>query len=161
MKVQRMDRSTRLMLMLEMVGWVMTGLVVWAVLLPIHKSMRIWAFEGWNIVFMIVMLTASRYLFLLPHTFLAKQQILKFVVFIAFFPMWFLLVQGLNSFMTHIEEHTWASITGHLPTNQRLAMEKYLWAEMIFFGAGSIIAIPFLGARLLLSIWRTHNEGRA
>jgi hypothetical protein len=161
MKVQQTARSTRLMFMLELVGWVMTGLVVWAVLFPIHKSMRIWVFEGWNIVFMVVLLTAARYLFLLPHTFLAKRQILKFALFIAFFPLFFLLIQGLNGFMTHIEEQTWASITGHLPTDRRNAMEKYLWKEMIFFGAGSIIVIPVLGARLLLSIWRTHNEGRA
>lgn len=161
MKAKRMERSTSLMIMLEVLGWVMTGLVIWAVLFPIHKSMRIWVFEGWNIVFMVVMLTAARYLFLLPYTFLAKRQIVKFILFVAFFPVFFLLVQGLNGFMTHIEEQTWESITGHLPTDQRMAMENYLWAEMIFFGAGSIIVIPLFGARLLLSIWRTHNEGRA
>ncbi|MDX2134050.1 MAG: hypothetical protein SFV52_04670 [Saprospiraceae bacterium] len=156
-----MNRKTQLLLLVELIGWIATGLIIAAVLYPIHKSMRVWPFESWNILYIVVLVTLSRYLFLLPHTFLASRQVLKFIIIILLIPATFALVQGLNGFMTYVEEQTWSAITGHLPPVERRAMEEYLWNEMIFFAAGSIISAPVLAGRLLISIWRTHNEDRA
>ena len=61
--------------------------------------------------------------------------------------------------MVFIEEKTWEPLTGHLPLDDKKSIEHYMWTEMLFFGAGSIIAAPVFAIRMMLSIWRTHNRG--
>lgn len=154
-----MDHRQSLTLQLEIMWWIATGIVAWAILYPIHKAMNVWPFEWWNVAFVVVLITLARYIFLLKHTFLAKKQVLKVVLLLLMFPLTFTMVSGLNAFMVYIEEHTWAPLTGHLPPADKKAIEEYIWAQMLFFGAGSIIAAPVFAGRLMLSIWRTHNRG--
>lgn len=154
-----MDKRQRLLLVLEILWWVVTAIVVLAVLHPIQKAMHVWPFQTWNIVFVITLVTLTRYIFLLPHTFLAKRQEVKVGLIIAVFPFLFYLIGGLNGFMTYIEENTFEQLTGHLPAADKKSIEKYLWNEMLFFGAGSIIAAPVLAGRLFVSIWRLRNRG--
>lgn len=151
----------RLAVLLELTGWMLTLLVIVGVLYPIRVALPDWPFQTWNIIFIVVLITLGRYIFLLKHTFLAKMQYLKFVLIILMVPGIFMLISGLNGFMVWIEEHTWEPLTGHLPLEQQQKIEAYAWNQMIFFGAGSIIAaLAFIG-RLFMSIWLTHNRGRA
>lgn len=154
-----MDKRQSLVLLLELLWWVITAIVVWAVLQPIRKAMHVWPFMGWNIAFIVVLITLARYTFLLKHTFLAKRQALKVACILLMVPLTFALINGLHGFLNYIEEKTWDTLTGHLPPLDKKAIENYIWGQMLFFGAGSIIAAPVMAARLLLSVWRTHNRG--
>lgn len=154
-----MDKKQRLTLWLELIWWVVTAVVVLAVLYPIHKAMYVWPYEAWNIAFMVVLITLARYLFLLPHTFLAKQQEVKVALLILMFPLTFIMVDALNGFMVYIEENTWDPLTGHLPLAEKNSIEQYIWTQMLFFGMGSCLTPPAFAARLMLSIWRTRNRG--
>jgi hypothetical protein len=156
-----MNKRQSLTLWLEVIWWIVTTLVVLAVLYPIRKAMNVWPFEAWNIVFIVVLITLSRYIFLIPHTFLAKRQILKIALLLLMFPATFMLISGLNQFLSYIEEQTWEPLTGHLPPADRKSMENYIWGEMIFFGIGSVICAPLFAIRLFISIWRTRNRGTA
>ena len=156
-----MDKRASLILQLEIAWWVITAIAVWAVLYPVQKAMYIWPFRQWNIVFVVGLLTLTRYIFLLKHTFLAKKQALKVALILLMFPLTFTFVNGLNAFMTFIEENTWDPLTSHLPPLDKKAIENYIWGQMLFFGAGSIIAAPVFAGRLMLSVWRTHNRGTA
>lgn len=154
-----MDKKQSLTLWLELIWWVLTAVVVAAVLYPIHKAMNVWPFESLNIVFVVLLLTLARYIFLLKHTFLAKQQEVKVALLLLMIPLTFVMVNELSSFMLYIEEHTWDPLTGHLPAADKRAIEEYIWAEMLFFGVGSSLAPPIFAARLMMSIWRTRNRG--
>lgn len=154
-----MDKRQSLTLLLEIVWWIATAFIVWAILYPIHKAMYVWPFELWNVIFVVVLITLARYIFLLKHTFLAKQQVIKVALLLLMFPLTFTLVNELNAFMVFIEEKTWDPLTGHLPPADKKAIEDYIWTQMLFFGAGSIIAAPVFAGRLMMSIWRTHNRG--
>lgn len=143
----------------EALWWVVTIVVIWAIHYPLWHAMQVWPFQSANVVFIVALITLTRYTFLLPYTYLAKQQFLKAAVMVLLVPLTFYLVANLNAFLVFIEEKTWAPITGHLPEGERQQIEAYGWNEMIFFGAGSIIAAPVLAGRLLMSIWRTHNRG--
>lgn len=154
-----MQKQGSLVLLLELIWWLVTAIVVFAVLYPVSKAMHVWPFRGWNILFVVVLLTLTRYIFLLKHTFLAKQQVLKVVFMLLMFPLTFILILGLNRFMVFIEEYTWDPLTGHLPSGDKKSIESYLWAQMIFFGAGSIISAPVFAVRLFMSVWRTRNRG--
>lgn len=154
-----MRNKTLLLLFVELLWWLITAVVVWAVLSPIYKAMYVWPFRNLNIAYIVVLITLARYTFLLKHTFLAKQQILKIVLMLAMFPLTFMLVDKLNGFMTFVDDHSWDMITGHLPGMQKPETEHYLWNEMLFFGVGSIIAAPVFAVRMMISIWRTRNLG--
>ncbi len=154
-----MEKRQSLTLLLEATWWVATAVVVVATQYPIYKAMYVWPYGQWNIIFIVVLLTLARYVFLLKHTFLARRQILKVVLLLLMFPLTFAMVTGLNSFMTFIEEKTWEPLTGHLSGDYKKAIEQYIWSEMLFFGAGSIIVGPVFAGRLMLSIWRTRNRG--
>jgi|JI6StandDraft_1071083.scaffolds.fasta_scaffold358003_2 hypothetical protein len=154
-----MQKDTVVRLMLELTWWVITALVVWALLTPIDKAMFVWPFRTWNIIFIITVVTLGRYIFLLEHTFLAQRQILKIVLLLLMFPATFMFINGVSDFMGFIEEKTWEPLTGHLPAVEKLRIEKYIWNEMLFFGVGSILTAPIFAIRMMLSIWRTKNRG--
>lgn len=154
-----MEKRQSLSLLLEITWWFFTAIVVFATQYPIHKAMYVWPYGQWNIIFVVTLLTLARYIFLLRHTFLAKRQVLKVVLLLLMFPLTFSLINGLHSFLTFIEEKTWDPLTGHLPAGYKKSIEQYIWSEMLFFGAGSIIAAPVFAGRLMLSIWRTRNRG--
>jgi hypothetical protein len=154
-----MNKQQSLTLWLELIWWALTALAVWIVLMPIQKAMHVWPFEGWNIAFVVIVITFTRYIFLLKHTFLARQQEVKVVLIILMFPLTFILVDAVNAFMLYVEENTWEPLTGHLPAADQRAIEDYLWTEMLLFGVGSFIAAPVFAARLMLSVWRTRNRG--
>ena len=154
-----MNKRDSLVLQLELVWWAVTAIVVAGILYPIYKAMYHWPYQQWNIIFIVTLITLSRYIFLLQHTFLANRQVLKVALLLSMFPITFALIGGLNGFMTYIEEHTWEPLTGHLPELNRKSMESYITNEMMFFGAGSIIAAPVFAIRLMRSIWTTRNRG--
>ncbi len=154
-----MDKKQTLTLWLEIIWWALTALIVWALLYPIHKAMYVWPFQGWNIAFVVVTITLTRYIFLLKHTFLAWQQEIKVALLLLMFPLTFMMVDALHGFMVYIEENTWEGLTGHLPPSDKRAIEEYMWTEMLFFGVGSFIAPPVFAVRLFLSVWRTRNRG--
>lgn len=154
-----MNKFNTLKITLELVWWVITALIVWAVLQPIQKAMYVWPFEFTNVVFVVVLFTLTRYIFLLKHTFINKQQVLKIVLMMLMFPLTFYLIERVNDFLGFIEEQTWEPLTGHLPAPQQPLIQEYIWGEMLFFGVGSAIAAPAFAIRMMLSIWRTRNRG--
>ncbi len=154
-----MEKRFSLLLALELLWWVITAGIVLIVLYPIHKAMNVWIFERYNIFFVVTLVTLTRYTFLLKHTLIAKRQVFKIVIMRAMFPLVFMLVDNLHNFMVSVENYTWDPLTGHLPPAQKKSIESYLWVEMLFFGAGSIIAAPVLAVRLFMSVWRTRNYG--
>jgi hypothetical protein len=154
-----MTKQQQLTLWLELIWWLLTAFIVWLVLYPIHKAMHVWPFEGWNIAFVILLITLTRYIFLLKHTLIARQQEIKVALLLLMFPLTFMLIDAVNGFMVYIEENTWETLTSHLPTDDKRGIESYIWGEMLFFGIGSFIAAPVFAVRLFMSIWRTRNRG--
>ena len=154
-----MNKSTLLKIALELLWWLITAIVVWVVLQPIHKAMHVWVFEWTNIFFVVVLITLTRYMFLLRHTFIAPHQVLKIALMLLMVPLGFVLIERINEFLGYIEEQTWEPVVGHLPPMQQPAVQEYIWGEMLFFGVGSALATPAFAIRMMLSIWRTRNRG--
>jgi hypothetical protein len=154
-----MDKRVQNLILLEILWWIVTAIIVYAVLYPIYNAIYEWPFKGWNIAYVVCLVTLTRYIFLLKHTFLARRQEVKVVLILLMFPFTFVLIDGLNGFMRFASEVTFEDLTGHLPGRQKLDMDAYLWNEMIFFAVGSIIAAPVFAGRLFMSIWRQRNRG--
>ncbi|MCB0559439.1 MAG: hypothetical protein H6573_21765 [Lewinellaceae bacterium] len=145
--------------LLEILFWAFTVVVAIAVLLPIVNEVEGYPFLFINIVYIVTAITVTRYLFLLPHTFLARLQPLKVILVFLCLPFVFYLVQELNNFQVFIDEKGLDALVGDLPYARRNNMVDYIRSEMLLFGTGSIISSVSFPFRLLVSVWRTRNWG--
>lgn len=147
---------------LELVWWLITGIIVVGVLYPIVSSVGNYEYLVPNIVFIVVFVTAIRHIFFLKHSLIAKNNILKIVLIIACIPVLAYLVQYLNTFQTfldNLDNKTWDAFFGNMEHQKQLKMHKYIRTEMLFFGTGAIISTIIFPIRMVLSIWRQRNRG--
>jgi hypothetical protein len=154
-----MDSKQSLHFRLEIIWWFFTLILVAGVLYPILTKIDNYPFLVINIIFIIVFVTFTRYIFLLKHTFLAKQQILKTGIVLIGIPIIFMLINQINIFQTYIDENGIEGVVGDLAFGKRENIATFIRAEMLFFGVGSVISAIVLPFRLVVSVWRTRNRG--
>ncbi|MCB0586014.1 MAG: hypothetical protein KDD06_11895 [Phaeodactylibacter sp.] len=147
--------------LLEILFWAFTALVAAIVLLPIINEVEGYPFFFINVVYIVTAITVTRYLFLLPHTFLAHRQVLKIALVFLCIPFVFYLIQELNHFQVFIDEEGLDALVGNLPYRRRNNMVDYIRSQMILFATGSIISSVAFPFRLIVSVWRTRNRGTA
>lgn len=146
-------------LSLELFWWLFTAIVAACVLLPIISTLNNYPFLIPNLVFIIIFITFTRYIFLLEHTFLAYRQLLKIAIIFICLGVFFYLVNGINAFQTFLDEEGPDMLVRELTTQKQKGMANYIHSEYLFFGVGSAISTVILPFRLLISIWRVHNRG--
>ena len=156
-----MQQEGKLQFTLEMTFWLVTALVTAGVLYPIYRVAPDYPFWTYNIAFILVFITATRYAFLVKHTWLAFRIPPKLLLMVLCIPGTFLLIEGINYFQTWLDENTFDSFLGHLSLERQETMTRYIRSQMIFFGTAAIIGTVTLFLRMLLSIWRNKNRGTA
>lgn len=154
------DEQKALSLRLEILWWVVTALLVVAILFPIYNHIDDYPFWKSNTLFIIAFVTLTRYIFLLKHTFLAKRQKLKVVLFFVSIPVIFYLINEINYFQTFLDERGVEPIIGNLPLAQRNTLAQFIKTEMLLFGVGSVVAAVLFPFRMLMSVWLLRNRGR-
>lgn len=154
-----MSTDSTLSIRLELFWWVFTAIVAFGILYPILSTTDNYPFLLINIIFIIVFITFTRYLFLLRHTFLAKRQMLKAAVIVICIPLIFYLINGVNYFQTYLDENGLESFLGALPLDRQNSMGGFIRNEMLLFGVGSVLVAMMMPFRMIISIWRTHNRG--
>lgn len=145
---------------LELIWWAFTSLVVIGFLLPIYTNTNTYYYRNLNILFIVTFITLTRYIFLLPITWLSYREVVKVILIFCSPVVVFLLVQEVNSFQTFIDEYGWEIIIGNLSAPTLASLSKYIHAELLFFGVGSVISAFLLPIRLIVSIWRVRNLGK-
>ena len=153
-----MEKKSSLSLKLELIWWVFTAILAAGVLYPIIKKLPNYPFLVINIIFVIVFITFTRYIFLLKHTFLARQQVIKIGMVLVSILIIAYLINGIHNFQTFIDEQGVDALVGDLPNTQKDSMARYIRAELLFFGVGSIVAAVILPIRLIISVWRVRNR---
>ncbi|MEM1122593.1 MAG: hypothetical protein AAGJ18_19270 [Bacteroidota bacterium] len=155
-----MDQQQSLYIKLELLWWVITLLVTAGVLFPIYTKVgSSYPFYGSNILFVVVFITFTRLIFLLKHSFLANWEKIK-VAMIALTPiLLFYIGNEMNYFQTFLDEKGVENFIAQMPIEGQESMRKYITAEMLLFGTGSLIAAIVLPVRLLMSVWRARNRG--
>lgn len=152
-----METKTSLILRLELVWLLFTLLFFGIVATPVYLKLPGFSFYWTNFLFVAVFITASRYIFFLPNTFLAKRQVLKIFFFFFTIPFVFFLVSEVNRFQTFLDEEGIQTLYGVLSPEEETQMTGYVQAEMLLFGVGSVIAMVIFAFRMILSVWRVHN----
>ena len=146
---------------LEIIWWVITTILLVAVIFPVYTNNINFPFLTANIVFVLAFITLIRYIFLLKHTPLRHLQWLKVVLLIGCIPLAVYIIQELHAFERFADEIGVQALFGELPEKSQDKLVEYTKAEMLFFGVGGLIATVIFPFRMLISFWRTHNLGTA
>jgi len=155
-----MEDKKGLYLKLELIWWIFTLILIVGVLYPILTKLSNYPFLMINIIFILVFVTFTRYVFLLKHTFIAKKQVLKIILIILCLPVILYVINGINGFQTFIDEQGISTIVGELPYEQQESMMSYIRSLLVFFGVGAVIATVAFAIRLLISVWQYRNRGK-
>ncbi len=148
-------------LSLELIWWVATAVVVSVVMFPIWKDFSNFPFQITNIVFIISFITFTRYAFLLKHTFISNTLYPKIGFILASLVIIGTLIAQMQGFNIWIDSGSPDNLLKTLSESKRIALLDYIKSEYILFTVGSIVAAVLLAGRLLVSIWRLRNRGRA
>ncbi len=157
----KMTQQSNLAVRLELLWWLFTAIVLGGVLFPILREIPDYPFLLINAVFVIIFITFTRYVFLLKHTFIAQNQILKAIIVLVIVPFIFYLVGEINGFQTYFDEIGLENLMVGKSLQKQQSLNSYIRSEMLFFGVGSVIISIILPFRLIISVWRNRNKGTA
>ena len=146
-------------LRLELLWWAFTVVLTLVLVLPITARIPAYPFLQINILYIVTFITITRHLFLLQHSLIAPYQRIRLALIFLMIPFIFYQIQELNYFQITLDEQGIDFFVSHLPYEDRGSMMKYLYNQMVFFAAGSIIASFLFPFRMMVSIWRFRNRG--
>ena len=152
-----MNEQSRLKLKLELLWWVFTAILTMAVLAPIYINKLSFPFYLSNIVFIVVFVTVTRYVFLLKHTWLVRMKWLKVALILGSVIIIFVLSTHMIDFSNYLKEVGLHEVVSDLPVDKQFPMIRYIQREVIFFGAGGIVAMIVLPFRMLISLRRRQH----
>jgi len=154
------NQQQSLFFKLEILWWLITAILIMGVLYPIYSKVGSnYPFYFANILFIVVFITFTRLIFLLKFSFLADWEKIKIALITITPILLFFLVNELNYFQTFLDEKGVENFLTQMSIPEQETMRRYITAEMLLFGVGSLIAAVVLPIRLLMSIWRVRNRG--
>jgi hypothetical protein len=158
-----MNQYQRLKIFLEILGWALTLLILCICLFPLYKGFDTsYFFWVQNILFILIFITFTRYIFLLPHTWIAKRTWAKFLFFFISIPIAFKLVETLGLFNMFCDEQSpdgfIQSMRNGMTTTEQLELVRYTINETFFFGVASTVSAIILPFRMVISYWRQVNH---
>ena len=153
---------TKNKILLEAVWWLVTAVIVTIIMYPIWTNFPAYKFNMMNIINIVVFITFSRYTFFLKYTFLATLQKAKiaFVLFtVAIIATLMTQIQSFNVWIDGGDPDILLESVGK--TDMREPLLNYIKSEYVFFVVAAIVSALFLSGRLLVSVWRLRNRGKA
>jgi len=144
----------------EGVSVAMTLLISLMILMPIYANTRDYRFYLFNFLFVFLFLTFTRYIFLLKMAPFSHHQISKLIIIFFSIPLIWLILDGVGQFQSYSDELGLQTFVEHLEAEEQSSIILYMKNQMLFFGAGSIVATIILALRLVVSIWRVKNTSR-
>lgn len=147
-------------LQLELLWWVATFLIALLFCVPILLKISSFSYLPILIVFIVLAVTFTRYIFFLKHTFLAHRQILKVALFIITIPVIFLLIEQVNGFISYVDTGEIMEEMKFLQFDAIKRLRKYIITVTMFFGVSAVISTIAFGFRMIQSVWLLRNRGR-
>ena len=144
---------------LEGLWWLTTIVLVALVISPIYLNLNDnYPFYTANILYIIVFVTLTRYIFLLKHTVFSHTLWIKAILIFLPIPIFLYCIDSMYDFQRFLDEEGLISIMDKLTAEKQSNLSKYIKYEKLFFGAGAIITLIMLPIRMIISIWRVKNR---
>ena len=151
-----------LRLRIEILAWVLALALAALVVFPLWQYFTDLTFISANFIFVLVFLTFTRYLFLLPYSLLAQAQVLKFILIFLCLPLIFYEINYINAFQIFLDDDGLQGFDqyfkAHVPEEDKMTIIKYVSREYLFFGISAVIVTILLPFRLLRSFWLVYNN---
>jgi hypothetical protein len=151
-------------LLMELVWWLLTGIVAWLVTRPLWSEFVQYQFIYELILFIAILITYTRYLFLLKYTFLSHFQVGKFILIFASIPLTFYLIGLFFGYQDFLErqsegmEEYQIYFRADMTFSEHGEVLKYLSKVYSFFALTAIMVVIAAPFRLLVSFWRVYNK---
>ncbi len=141
----------------EILWWIITLLMASLVLLPFAISEVDFPFIHFNILYIILGITFSRYLLFFNSHPLAYSKIFKivliFLVPLCFFP----LLEGIHSFLEFNDREGLQSVLTHLPFKKQVWLLRYIRSEYLFFSFMSFLGSFLLIIKMVRAFWKQYK----
>ena len=131
------------------------------VLYPIWSKVTVYPerINYYNLAYIVIFITLTRYMFLMKYTFLANSQVAKAIMIIIVLPIIIFSIDGIFSFRQILDNDGYAAICQGVADEQVNAIGMYYRNEYLFFGVSAIITAIIFPFRMVVSIWRKINRG--
>ncbi|MGB3802055.1 MAG: hypothetical protein WA952_19700 [Lewinella sp.] len=149
----------RITAIFELSWWAFAVVLACMVLLPIYSTVPDFPFYLANFIYVVVDVTATRYLFLLHVTWLRDQLIVQAAVAFLLIPLVFYMVQEFNAFIIYFDERGPDVLIRGLDEELGDTLDKYMHAEYRFFGVWAIVASAIMPFRLVYNAWVRYRAG--
>lgn len=143
---------------LEVVSILITLVLLVFILFPVAEYYgEGYRFYTSNILFIIVFLTYTRYIFLLKYTFLADLKWFKVVLVFLSIPLILYGVDRLLEFQSYLDEVGFVDISGN-DIDEASKMATYTKSQYVFFNSAALIVLVIMPFRMIMSVWRIVNK---
>lgn len=153
-----MNISYQTQLRIELMSWLATIVIAFLVVLPIINNGIHFPFLSYNVLYIIVGLTITRYVLFWSWIPFRDSKVAKillmFMVPLIFFP----LLEGIHSFVEFNDQEGIQSILNHLSLSKFNFFVSYIRLEYLLFGMLSFLGSFLLGLKMLRSLWRQINN---
>ncbi len=147
-------------LSLELIGWVITAVIIVLVLLPIYSKIGgAFPFYLQNIALIVIAVTFSRYIFLLKHHWPSTHKWYKVALIFIPIPIFLYLVGIFYDFQAFSDERGITSILTGMGHEEQMSLAKYIRTEMVLFWSAAFLANAYMPIRMIISLWRKINKG--
>lgn len=140
----------------ELIWWLFTVVLCALVLLPIYSNGIKFPFYVYNIIYIIAAITLTRYLFFLTFSWLRDRFIAQAAVIFLLIPLIFIMVQGMNEYITYLDNNGPDVLVRHLGLATQDGLNTYLKSEYFFFGVWAVVAGGLLPFRIIVNVWRRY-----
>jgi len=120
------DQNKAAVWKLEIIWWIFTIVACVIVILPIFTKVPNYPFYLYNIIFVVVSITYTRYIFLLKHTPIARSLVFKIIILATAVPVTVLLIDGVSEFQRLMDENGYEAFLGHLTPESLSSIGRYI-----------------------------------
>lgn len=152
-----MEKKQQLFIWMELIWWVVTAIIAFAVLYPIYQSTVDYPFWTINIIFIVAAVTITRLVFLTKFSFLSNRKYLKVIIVMITVPIIFLLVEQMIGFQSYVDEEGLDHVLQNLSESDKSSMFNYIRTEMLFFAMAAILGMVVMPIKMVKSVWRDYN----
>lgn len=148
---------------IELIWWIITALVIGLVLFHMYSAMENHKFVYQNIIFIIVAITFSRFIFLTQYTPYLHYIPIKGILALACVPLAFYLIESIQDFKQYFDQEEGLLgfekyFTPSSTFAQRQSIFEFFRVEYMWFGVSAVVSTFILPIRMVKSIWRSYNK---
>lgn len=145
---------------MEAIWWLVTAVILALVMAPIFFNIGAnYPFYIPNILFIVVFVTFTRYIFLLKYSLFSHTTWIKAVLVFLPIPIFLYFIDAMYDFQRFLDEEGMISVMGSLSADTQYQLAKYVQYENLFFGTGAILTCILFPMRMIVSMWRVRNRG--